>query len=405
MKSLIKISLWGAVCFLSFIAGATNLLAENIEPDQVKIYVHRDSSFTGAFNKSDIFLDGRKIYELPQKTSILFLCKPGEHSVRSENEKKVLTFNTQGGTEYHIQIKSGFTGFYPVMVTDAKAIADLKGLEEKELDLQAILSTPAPPWWKKMMGKAFYFIACLLLMMAGYIIIQLFINLSERKFGDSSDIMMVLFIIAGVAVTAILGSIPYAYVHKWIPDGLRMVHALFVLLSALVFSFLIVGIDPHEPIKIFLISFSLTALLVFFLSLSMIAGLNHFYPEAIRLIIAMGIWKTIGFAVSIVFAIVMNIYLFIKLGQSRDLSGAYETSTRGYWATQDGKYFMSAKKWQTGEWRSPLSAFMRYLILNLVFATLLFILVLHLQIGGLIVYFVSLGLVFLSCVIFAVKAG
>jgi hypothetical protein len=379
-------------------------VAEQEEPGQATIYIHRDSSFASFFNKSDILWDGKKIYKLPEETSLFFSCQPGEHTVQSEHKKEVLTFEALEGRDYHIQIKTGLTGYYPVMVTDRNKIAQFKEFEDIRLDLQAVLSAPETPGWQKMMGKALYFIFCLVLMMIAYFIFHLLQSYCDYHFGDSSGLMMVIIVIAAVAVVAILGYIPYAYTHKWIPEGLRVVHAAFVLLSALLISLIIAVSMQDEFLKTVLISFPLVAVAAFYLSLGSIAALNRYYPEAIHLVVQSGIWKSIGIVVSVIFAIAMNIYLFIVLGKTRDLSGAYETSDKAYWATQDGNHFMSAKKWQTGEWRAPLSAGMRYLLVNAVIVALLFISSIHLQLSSLLIYFIYLGLTFLSCVLLSIVA-
>ncbi|MCP3872757.1 MAG: hypothetical protein GY699_06325 [Desulfobacteraceae bacterium] len=404
MTSFLKIGFPGLVILLSCLFPVDSLSGTEITTFQAKVYIHRDSGWTGKFNKSDIFFDNRLIFELPQKTTVIFSCAPGKHTIRSENKKKVLTFETLEKTEYHILIKSKISGFHPVMLKNSEIISQFDSFNKEQLNLQEILTMPAPVWWKKYLSSALELFGVIFLMVLGYVILPWAWTVCKHFFGEGSGIILFLYILLGIGVICFIGFIPLAYVKDWIPKGLQLSHMAFVLISALLFSGLVIKFDRFEPLQTMVIAPAISALVIFYLSLTFIAGLNYLYPETFNSLIIMNIWEKIGFTASIALVLILNIVLFVKLDESRDLSGAYETATRGYWATQDGKHYMNALKSETGEWTPPTSAFLRYLIFNLIVLGIILALFFKAGLNPLILYFLYMGLLVLSCVLVTLLA-
>jgi len=83
----------------------------------------------------------------------------------------------------------------------------------------------------------------------------------------------------------------------------------------------------------------------------------------------LGLLRGTGLAVLVAADIGLNIFVAVRMEALHDLSGAYEKSTRAHWVTRDGKHYMDAKKWQTGEWSPPVRTGVKLLFLNAFFAS------------------------------------
>ncbi len=155
-----------------------------------------------------------------------------------------------------------------------------------------------------------------------------------------------MLVIAGLAI---IGFIPAVYIKNWLPSDLILFHILVVTSNTLLYAILL-RIGKNESFKEFLPSFAVLFLIIFYVSFILIRIINRYQPEWIIHFMQFGFWKQLIFSSRILLTIVLNGILIKKLGASRDLSGAYEKNDKAYWASQDGKYYMSANKMQSGEY-------------------------------------------------------
>ena len=76
--------------------------------------------------------------------------------------------------------------------------------------------------------------------------------------------------------------------------------------------------------------------------------------------------QKLAIAAIIAIALNFNILLLNLLKARRSLacSGGSAMSTRGYWTTHTGKFYMNATKRDTGEWKPPINAIWWFILIN-----------------------------------------
>lgn len=256
-------------------------------------------------------------------------------------------------------------------------------------------------WWKQLRD----FVLIALGMIGAYVGYYLLVWARYRFFRETPFYLLVIYSVIVLAALSFLSLIPLAYIREWIPHGIRLAHLLFVLGFSILLCLLVVGIDLYNPLLKFVMNFFITSSVVYYLTFLAIVVFDRFCQDWIRDFAGTGMGGQAGVTSLAAVTAVLNIFLIRKLGESRDLSGAYETATRGHWATQEGKFYMNAHKWETGEWVPPLSAFTRFFFINVLFGIILAVVAYNTSLRGYALYFIYLGLLILFSVLFAFLAA
>jgi hypothetical protein len=76
--------------------------------------------------------------------------------------------------------------------------------------------------------------------------------------------------------------------------------------------------------------------------------------------------ETIIVGILLVVILVLQFILLTIIEKTQDYSGGNEYSSSAYWATADGKKYMSATRRQTGEWHPPMSSATKLMILDII---------------------------------------
>ena len=373
----------------------------NILKSSPNVYIINKYKLAGC----NLFWDSNFIYDLKKKSYIAFYDKPGKHALETKtyDGKKGLSFEIRPDSVYYIMLLRTKYGdrLTPQITNAQKTQKIISGLKFISIDLENTI--------KQKDGKLHINPFVRLLLIIGLIIIFYAILFYSRgwyymKNPQGNDFVFYLYFILGIVCLGIFCLIPFIYVKNWLPGGLNFFHIFFVSVNALFYVILLKAFKK-TPFKEFLSSFFLLFLILYYILFVLLRLTNHFRPEWINRFIALGTWKELLLSSWILFALVLNGVLIRKMGESRDLSGAYEKSNKAYWAAKDGKFYMSANKMQSGEWVPPLSAFKRYLLLNLVFVIVLAIIVNIVSLKWLNIFSIYFAMLVISTILFCAIAA
>ena len=310
------------------------------------------------FGTAALAVDGEEIAQIGDGEVCDLGVAPGRYTLEFDRPENALTVEIAGGAEQYVRftpnrVRWGKLRGRTEIVPPATAVPETRSLTRFAVDLTNPASPPASQ--PRRLTPVRY-----LLLLAAF---ALTVALVARAYsGPNDNTPGVTFVLAFVAA-CVVGFIPAPFVFGWLPVG--------ALVGLLAFDVALAGVafalfkGPFSMSRRdALAHMGLVFVAVFYVGLLPAWALSRWTPSLLSGVSGFGLLRSAGLAALAAAAIGLNILLAIALEASRDLSGAYEKSTRARWVTQDGRHFRDALKWQTGEWTAPVRTGAKVLLLN-----------------------------------------
>jgi len=315
------------------------------------------------FGTAALAVDGKEIAQIGDGEVYDLGVAPGRYTLEFDRPENALTVEIAGGAEQYVRftpnrVRWGKLRGRTEIVPPATAVPETRSLTRFAVDLTNPASPPASQ--PRRLTPVRY-----LLLLAAF---ALTVALVARAYsGPNDNTPGVTFVLAFVAA-CVVGFIPAPFVFGWLPVG--------ALVGLLAFDVALAGVafalfkGPFSMSRRdALAHMGLVFVAVFYVGLLPAWALSRWAPSLLSRVSGFGLLRSAGLAVLAAAGVGFNVLLAIALEGSRDLSGAYEKSNRAHWVTRDGKHYMDALKWQTGEWTAPVRTGAKVLLLNVFIAS------------------------------------
>ena len=334
---------------------------------QAVVHVYCQRLF-GYLPRIALFCNGKEITTLGAGTVTELTLAPGRYTCYAGRDDRTATIEVGAGDVRYVRITpKRVAGWGPPRGTIETVASDLGAREAASFRRIAQDQAGAHPpggsserqpfHWSPFRGFVLY------LPLLGIIAYATAVIASRRAARTEPDSAVIerfwVTLVKGLAV----GFIPAVPLFGFLPVSLFVALLFFVGILAFVVALAIDGLDEAGS-RPFWAHTGWAFLVCLYLGLLPAWALVRWFPGLAGGLPATSILAMLGVACVLAVDAGLNVFLASEFDASRDLSGAYEKSSRAHWVTRDGQHHMDAKKWQTGEWTPPVRTGVKLLWLN-----------------------------------------
>ena len=313
--------------------------------------------------KLDVVVDGMRVARTRVGRVFDLAVTPGRHTLHIDRPENAVTIEVADGERQYVRftpnrIRWGKAWVRVELVPPATATPEVQSLSRSADDLTSPAPRAAAEPWRLTPFRYLLLLALVAFSVAG--LVRAYSGPKDPAPGFTSVLLFV--------ATCVLGFIPAPFVFEWLPAGVLV--GLLAFAVALAGGAFVVFKGPLGATRAdALVYMGLVFVAAFYVGLLPAWALWKWAPGLPTAVSGLGLLRGTGLAVLVAADIGLNIFVAVRMEALRDLSGAYEKSTRAHWVTRDGKHYMDAKKWQTGEWSPPVRTGAKLLFLNAFFAS------------------------------------